>query len=579
MLHTTPESLEESQPLTNEDESLVLVMDCRVDNWEELRRDLLGRGAILRNRSDAELVLRAYELWGRECLQRIDGDFALVIWDIRRQVAFCARDRMGNKPFNYHWNGKTLVFASELHPILALPWVSQTLNEGVLAEFLAAEWYSRDETMWNGVMRLVAAHCMQVGNGGPGIERYWEPDLWAALPYRRDEEYFEHYRELFAESVRRLSRSHRAVACEVSGGLDSSAIFCMAEHLRQKGSLPAPGIDGYTLAFVGDSGANELVYARAVGDYLGVQIHEVPPSTLPLDWYVDRARVYQECPTFPNGSMLQALMQQASAQGSRVLLNGIGGDDWLVGSRMYYAEELSQANWSALFDNLRSDIAAFGSWRALRWFARYGAFPQLPTRFQEALLRLNRRMRGIEFRDVSWLSPGMRERIDQRRRRNGGRGVQQVRCEGQRELISTLFDNAVMDWGREDDERLGAGLGLEKRRPLDTAAFVQFAFSTPERLRLRSDRTKFIHVRALAGLMPQAILERKSKAEFSIVFDVHLDQMQELFTESLPQRRADWVTRGGMARLYASYLQNQKLGWPLWILWAIYGCDKLLTGQ
>ena len=108
MLRTTPESLEETQPLTNEDASLVLVMDGRVDNWEELRGELLGRGAVLRDRSDAELVLRAYQIWGRECLPHIDGDFALVIWDARRQEAFCARDRMGNKPFNYHWDGKTL---------------------------------------------------------------------------------------------------------------------------------------------------------------------------------------------------------------------------------------------------------------------------------------------------------------------------------------------------------------------------------------------------------------------------------------------------------------------------------------
>ncbi|TIQ22950.1 MAG: hypothetical protein E5X51_04660 [Mesorhizobium sp.] len=79
MLCTTPESLEENQPLTNEDASLVLVMDGRVDNWEELRGELLGRGAVLRDRSDAELVLRAYQIWGRECLPHIDGDFALVI--------------------------------------------------------------------------------------------------------------------------------------------------------------------------------------------------------------------------------------------------------------------------------------------------------------------------------------------------------------------------------------------------------------------------------------------------------------------------------------------------------------------
>ena len=136
MLRTTPESLEENQPLTNEDKSLVMVMDGRVDNWEELRRELLGRGAILRNRSDAELVLRAYETWGRECLVRIDGDFALSIWDARRQIVFCARDRIGNKPFHYHWNGNTLAFASDLHPILALPWWHRYLMKACWRSFL-----------------------------------------------------------------------------------------------------------------------------------------------------------------------------------------------------------------------------------------------------------------------------------------------------------------------------------------------------------------------------------------------------------------------------------------------------------
>jgi asparagine synthase (glutamine-hydrolysing) len=128
MLRTTPESLEETQPLANEDESLALVMDGRVDNWEELRRALLGKGALLRTWADAELVLRAYEIWGHECLSHIDGDFALVIWDARRQEAFCARDRMGNKPFTYYWAGKTLYFASEQQAILRQPEVTQVLN-------------------------------------------------------------------------------------------------------------------------------------------------------------------------------------------------------------------------------------------------------------------------------------------------------------------------------------------------------------------------------------------------------------------------------------------------------------------
>ncbi len=166
MLRTTPESLEETQPLTNEDESLVLVIDGRVDNWEELRHTLLGKGALLRTRSDAELVLRAYETWGQDCILHIDGDFALVIWDTQRRAAFCARDRVGNKPFNYSWDGKTFVFASELHPILGLPGAREVFNEGMLAEYLGNEWHSHEETFCKGVMRLRAAHRMMVDIGG-----------------------------------------------------------------------------------------------------------------------------------------------------------------------------------------------------------------------------------------------------------------------------------------------------------------------------------------------------------------------------------------------------------------------------
>lgn len=576
MLRTTPESLEEKQPLSNEDESLVLVMDGRVDNWEELRRELLGRGAVLRDRSDAELVLRAYEVWGRYCLPHIDGDFALVIWDARKRTAFCARDRMGNKPFNYHWDGKTLVFSSELHAILALPWVRQELNEGMLAEFLAAEWYSRDETFWNGVMRLVAAHRMEVGSSGPQLEQYWEPDLWAALPYKTDQEYVEHYRELLFDSVRRLSRSHRPVAIEVSGGLDSSAVFCVAEHLRRADRLPAPGIDGYTLAFTDDSDANELAYARAVGEYLGVPIHEVSPSIPPLSWYEERARVYPGCPAFPNGVMLQGLRQQASQQGCRVILNGIGGDEWAGGSRLYYAEELAQRHWSRLYECFRADFKVFGAQRAIRWLIRYGCFPLMPITLQTGLRLLVRRMRGNRTREHYWLSPAMQTMIRLRRERSRLPQRQKVRCAGQRELFD-LHHAAFRDMGREEDELMNAGFGMETRRPLDTAGFVQYAFSTPERLRMRGGCDKYIHRQALQELMPHAILERKSKAEFSVVFRGYLDRMQETLTRRIPSERHEWIAPEGMTQLFRTYQENPQLGWPIWILWAIYGCDKVLS--
>ncbi|HKN10304.1 MAG TPA: asparagine synthase-related protein, partial [Pseudomonadota bacterium] len=135
----------------------------------------------------------------------------------------------------------------------------------MLAEFLGNEWYTRDETFWQGVSRLVAAHRMIVDGRGPRIESYWEPDLEATVPCASDEEYVEYYRALVTDSVRRMSRSAQPLACEVSGGLDSSAIFALAEHLRRRKALLAPAVEGYTLAFRDDSDANEVEYARAVG--------------------------------------------------------------------------------------------------------------------------------------------------------------------------------------------------------------------------------------------------------------------------------------------------------------------------
>ncbi len=239
MLRTTPESLEETQPLTNEDGSLVLVMDGRVDNWEELRAELLSQGARLRTRADAELVLRSYEAWGRDCVERLDGNFALVIWDAKKRQAFCARDHIGYKPFYYQLQGETFVFASELQPLLKLPWVSEEINEGMVAEYLANEWHSRDETFWKGVNRLVAAHCMTIGRKGVCSEQYWAPNPYWDLPCSSEEDYTEYYRELFFDVVRRMSRSQAPLACEASGGLDSSAILSVAENLRRRRRLLA----------------------------------------------------------------------------------------------------------------------------------------------------------------------------------------------------------------------------------------------------------------------------------------------------------------------------------------------------
>ena len=574
MLRTTPESLEECQPLCNDDESLVLVLDGRLDNWEELRAELLDCGAALRDRSDAELVLNAYQTWGEDCLAHLDGDFALVIWDARQHKAFCARDRMGLKPFHYHWRDGILVFASELHPILTLPWVTQVPNQGMLAEFLAAKWFSRDETLWTGVMRLVAAHCMVVGTSGLQLKPYWAPDLNATLPYTTDAQYIAHYRELLFDIVRRQSRSHKPVAIDVSGGLDSSALFCIAERLRHDGLLPAPGTDGYTLAFTGDSAADEIAYARAVGEHTGTTIHEVPPTIQPLEWYAEQAQTYKEFPGFPNADMAMGILREA-AKKSCVQITGEGGDHWLQGSREHYADLIAQGHWYAAAKHFRADASVFGSKNAIALFGRNGIFALLPMALQNGLRRLLHAAQGRHPPTPGdWLSPAMLQEFNKRKALAMAQPNWGKHKPGQVDLLEALH-RALGAQLLERAERRNARAGIEIRHPFFSHRFVQFAFSTPPHLRLQGNVSKVIHRQGMKDVLPRVILERKDKAEFSGVFRLKLDAMEGAFTMEIPSKRPTWVTEVGMIDLFESYRNNPQSGWLGWVLWSIHVCDTI----
>ncbi len=589
-LRSTAESLGETQPLTNEDGSVVLVMDGRVDNREELRAELERGGAVLRDRSDAELVLRSYEKWSGACPSHIDGDFALVVWDSRRRLAFCARDRMGHRPFHYHWSGTTLSFASDLHALLGLPWVNEELNEGMVAEFLAMEWSSRDETFWKGIRRLVAAHRMEVGAEGPRPETYWQPDPERDLPFGRDEEFVEAYRELLSDTVLRLSRSHRTAGFEVSGGLDSSAVFCVAERLRRSGSLPAPAIAGYTLAFPDDEAANELEYVRAVGEMLGLAIREVPPTQMPLAWYREEAASFRDFPGYPNGTMSLGLRRLAREDGCRVLLGGGGGDEWLGGSgrRAYYSEEVTAGRWRSAWACLRQDLAEIGVAETGAALLRSGVFPLLPARVQRTV----RYVRGMALRrdeepcavGADWLAEPLREELLERRRASETEARLDGLARGRRCLQRRLTD-AYGALAKELEERAASRVGLELRHPMNSSRLVELAFATPERLRQRGRVSKYVHVEAMKGVLPERVRTRRTKAEFSVVFRRQLDGEAMARLREIPARRPYWVRAERAEAAFASYDGTAGTGGPgggagmQWLLWNLLACDQLCVGR
>jgi asparagine synthase (glutamine-hydrolysing) len=568
MMRTTPESLEETQPLANEDESLILVMDGRIDNWDTLRDDLVGIGARLRDRSDAELVLRAYERWGSDCLRRIVGDFAFVIWDSVRRKAFCARDQLGARPFFYHWDGCRFVFASELHPTLAIPWVREELNEGMVAEFLANDMVSRDETLWHGVNRLVAAHQLVVTDQRLQIEEYWTPDLEAEIRYRRDEEYVEHYRSLLDEEVRRHSRSNLPIACEVSGGIDSSAVFAVGEHLRRTGNLLAPGLEGFTLCFDDGSEADEIEYAREVGIHLGRTIHEIAPCLAPLEWYQDWARRYRDFPHYPNTVMSLDLNKGVRDSGIRSVLTGYGGDEWQMGSRYYYADLIADLNIGEIAGSFVRDCRHYGLSKASYWFTRFGIFPYLPPSAQKLTKAISANVRDHPPDLVSWLTPELRAMFDEQRDRCAASPNNAVKKKRHAPSLEMLY-SATRAHNRESFDLLSASVGVEKRDPMNSLPIVQFHFSTPESIRLKSNQFRWTHREAVKTIAPGRVMDRSDKAVFSPTIRRHLSQFEKGGTFELSNVAPSWVDPVQVA---THLMTGRSANWPLWVVWSLFGC-------
>src|SRR5450759_488061 len=332
MLHTTPESLNERQPLTDRSGNLCLVMDGRVDNREELKSALESKRAVVRSDTDAELVLAAYAHWGQECPARIIGDFAFAIWDGYNRQLFCARDPLGIRPFYYlHLPGRRFVFASEMEPLFAGGELPRKPNLKLMARYLGACYDEVEETLYEGILHLPARHCICLSSSSVRKVRYWDVDPGRTIRYRTDEEYAEHFRDLFDEAVRCRLRSQRPVGLQLSGGLDSSSIVCTAAALARASKVLAPGFETLSLLFSGLS-CDEGAYIREVGEVAGCPVNLSDHTTLDPDWLrLDQLGRYPGLLFGFTDVMFAPMLSTMQSRGFRVILEGCGGDELFEG--------------------------------------------------------------------------------------------------------------------------------------------------------------------------------------------------------------------------------------------------------
>ena len=258
------------QPIANEDESLWIVFNGEVFNYPELRTELEAEGHRFRTKTDTEVFLHLFEKHGPACLERLNGQFAVAIWDRRTETLFLARDRLGVRPLFYARGGGVLVFGSEIKAILADSRVSAQMDPVALDDVFTFWSTLPGRTVFRGIAEVPPGHYVVAGRGGLSLESWWRP-LFTRGPRRETREYVEELRDLLVDATRIRLRADVPVGAYLSGGLDSATITAIARPL-----VPSR-LETFSIAFT-DSGFDEHEHQTTMAKALGTSHHVLEVS-------------------------------------------------------------------------------------------------------------------------------------------------------------------------------------------------------------------------------------------------------------------------------------------------------------
>jgi asparagine synthase (glutamine-hydrolysing) len=492
-----------SQPAFNEDGTIAAVHNGEIYNFDDLRRELAGRGHRLTGRGDTETLVHLYEEHGSEMVHRLRGMFAFAVWDARQRRLLLARDRLGKKPLYYRVNGDTLAFASELKALLQDPEISGEIDPVALHHYLTLQYVPAPWSIVAGVSKLPPGHVLDWHDGRYQVRRYWRPDFTPRVPAHPDEAAEELRRRLLDATRVRLV-GERPVGAFLSGGLDSSAVVAAMAQLS-----PTP-VKTFSIGFA-DPCFDERRYARAVAERYGAEHHEmlVEPadlSILPeLAWYFDE-------PFADSSAIPSYYVARLAASRVTVALTGDGGDEAFGGYRRY--ELVSRLGWLTLPGPVATASARLG--RTVTDRTAHRSRMHLAGR---ALELLGERPSLRYARMMSYFTPEQKRVL--------------YTSELARELSGvdtyTLLDRAYAESAATDpvgrvinvdvltylpgDLLVKLDLStmansLEARSPLLDQELVEWAVGLPTEYKVRRGQTKWLFKRAVAPWLPDELLHR-----------------------------------------------------------------------
>jgi asparagine synthase (glutamine-hydrolysing) len=504
-LHRTlPEDLFDRQPVSGGNGRFLLVADIRIDNRDELVRTL-GLGGSVADLSDCALLMKAFEAFGDDVLDRISGDYAFALWDDRDQRLLLARDPTGQRPLHYHKGKDFIAFASMPRALFSLVDVPAELDERRLAELVADLRPPADGTHYKHVSRVPTGHVLIATRAGLNLRRYWNPQL-RHMRLRSQSDYVDAFRERVDHAVRaRLRGSDGTVASHLSAGVDSGTVTATAANL-----LAASG--GRVLAFTsapradyaGDVPrgrvADETPYAAHTAALYSNVEHIVLRSdgTSPLS-LLDRQHQDAQYPVgqLSNNIWWTAINREAARRGARVLLTGQLGNHALSAAGLgLLADLVRERQWRQWWREARLNVNksparwqgvlanSFGPWLPKRlWILANGLFAGASTKLLTPYL----------------LAPAWAARIDNSS--NPGRDTLPPKDSYaiRRRLLQSV------DPGTSRKASL-AGFGMDERDPTADRQLIEFCLALPFDQMLKDGVTRPLARLALADRLPSLTL-------------------------------------------------------------------------
>ena len=527
------------QPISNETGTVHVVFNGEIYNFPELRETLRGHGHQFRTRSDTETIVHAYEQWGDDFVDHLNGMFAVALWDEEQARLVLARDRAGIKPLYFALANGALVFASELKALLKSGMVDRELDFAAFGQYLSLEYIPAPRSIVRGVRKLRPGHLLIVSNGAVRERAYWELRLSHSevnpLPGNEDDQ-ARAFRDVLRHSVAQEMISDVPVGVLLSGGIDSSAVAALMTEATNE------PVQSFSVSFA-ERSFDESTFARRVAKHLGTSHHELRVTSADLQAVLPTIVTKVDEPFADPSIVPTYLISRFARERVRVALGGDGGDEVLAGYSTLQAHRLAPI-YRAVPRPVRRGLIEPAVAR-LPASSRYLAFDFLVRRFIQGAdappWRQHQMWTGALYGDTksAVVNPELRELIDDR-------GFEAMLADtaaasGAAHPLNRILYQDFKLYLEGDilakTDRASMATSLEVRVPFLNLSVLSHLERVPVALKLRGLTRKYLLRKAVGHLLPRSIVARRKRG-FSIPVAAWLnDELRDLADDYLNESR------------------------------------------